>query len=384
MSRRRRDGPRQAVRWIGDAFVLEGDLRAGAPAVWRGGREPQCARVCISEMMRDWEFAVDEAPLVAAAVALAGPGIVPRYATYARDDDVVVVEVDVADLSLRDLITAASPPGASTEAPVGLVLYVLRELVRACEMAGDVPLDLHPARIAVAWDGRVLLRPLTQHEELDDLVAWRDDPVDAAAYFTPPAEPRLEQQLVAGALAYELATGRHPFKPAAAAADDERDDDDDDEDDDEDDDDDDEEAYVAGMRARMDAGEHERIVGAPALATVIERFIGRAFASWAAAAAAVDDALADEPFDARSLAGMLRGLFEDTHAACALEREDRLQVMPGPRVELEPWAPLDPESVEGDTNGYEVVDLDDVREGRGGFDEPYEPAVEPVDPFDDD
>lgn len=78
---------------------------------------------------------------------------------------------------------------------------------------------------------------------------------------------------------------------------------------------------------------------------------------------------------------MLRGFFEERVRACALEREDRLLVLPHAKVEPEAWVPFGDTPLEEDEGLY---DLDDVRRGHPDFDGArYEPSVEAIDPFDD-
>jgi hypothetical protein len=180
--RRKIDGPRRATRWIGEALVLDGDLTKGAPAVWRPPKsEPRCARVHHEDVSRDWEFGVDEAEVHLAASLLAGPAIVPRFATYADDEieTVIVVEEDIAGVSLRELVDALAKAGG--EVPVGLVAYVGREIARALTTAGDVRVQLNPRGVDVGWDGRVWLRPLIDAGDIEDLV-YGDDAVENVAY----------------------------------------------------------------------------------------------------------------------------------------------------------------------------------------------------------
>jgi len=92
---------------------------------------------------------------------------------------------------------------------------------------------------------------------------------------------------------------------------------------------------------------------------------------------------ASERFERADLAGMLHGLFEERRRTCETERDDRLQVMPGPRVEPEEWRVFDGDDPgdEDDGDPY-VADLDDVRAGRGE-ETKFEPFVDPIDPFED-
>jgi hypothetical protein len=359
--KRKIEGPRRATRWIGEALVLDGDLTKGAPAVWRGGKEPKCARVRHEDVSRDWEFGVDEAEVHLAASLLAGPAIVPRLATYADDEveTVIVVEEDIAGVSLRELIAALATAGG--EVPAGLVAYVGREIVRALSTAGDVRVQLNPRSIDVAWDGRVSLRPLVDPADIEDLV-YGDDAIENVAYRADEREPHSLMRVL-GMILFELVAGRHPYRA-----------------DSNDDDDDDAADALLERRERGDRVELDGVVGA-----LIERFLEADGIETVDEAAPALDELRDD-FDAAALAGMLRGLFPGRKERDDDEREDRLQVLPGPKVEPEEWKILDSDLLGRDTAGYETVGLADVLADpvvRRGYARSLEPSVPPIDPFDD-
>jgi hypothetical protein len=366
-TRKRATGPRVATRWIGDAFVLDGDLSRGAPAVWRGpdahgARNARCARVRIVEVTRDFEFGVDELLRNYAASTVRGECVVPRLATYRDEDVLALVDDDVADVTLAQLL-ARLDAGPSR---VALALFIGRACARAWQAASLVErviVEMQPSQIALAWDGGVHLRvsPLPS----DDAWEWAEDPLDAVSYEVAPG--REERTL--GALLYAIIAGTHPFVLPAAEDDGDADDD-----------------YV---RARALADRRDRNVHVP-LRDVVDLDVPHSVhalvegllappperrRSWDQLLAAIDAELAREPFDAAALAGMLDAMFPDEKRAALLEREDRLGVMPASNVMQAEWALLDDDAALEDDDGGNLSGL---------WHEPeLEPRVEPIDPFDD-
>ena len=371
---RRSEGPRRAVRWIGEVLVVDGSLSdpGGARGVWRGGRSPVCARVHVANMVDDIEYD-DDVPAHIAASLVAGDGIVQRFATYRSEGSLVIVEDDAGDLSLRDVIDALHAGGGTV--PTGLALHIAAEIVRALRTVGAQELaivDLHPARVVVGWDGRVTFRAAPVHDNQGEL-DW-EDPLGDAAYGVHVDVAR-EHRRVLGAVLYEILVGKSPW----AAGDSE-------------DDDLDREDVAEALVTRRDGNEHPALDSvvevAPELLELVEALLDGEWPYTDALSARVGALHRADPFDAGVLAGMLRGLFPEKRAAGDVEREDRLSATPGPRVEPETWALLDTDAREEDAW---VEDLDDVRRGRGepssliAYDgtRPYEPSVDPVDPFDD-
>lgn len=337
--------PRQAVRWIGDAFVLPGDLATGAPAVWRTPRETRCAKVRIAEMTFDWEFDVDEGPLYRAAAELKGAHVVPRLATYREQDLVAMIDDDVGDVTLAQLVSALHDEHGDT--PRDLVRHILRACMTACSHDAAVRMNLRPQEILIAWDGGIWLRP-TQRPAIDVDELDSDDPRGDLLYDGE------NQHRSLGVLGFELIHGRDPYGARPASEDD------DGEDDAADDDENDEDALEEAAE-RWRNGEHDES-GDELVDTLLrgERV--------------------DIPITPYDVAGLLDGLFAARKRACLEEREDRLLVMPGAKVEPEAWAPL--AEVEDEE---EIYDLDDVRRGHPDFRDGarYEPSVEAVDPFED-
>jgi hypothetical protein len=358
-------GPRVATRWIGDAFVLDGDLARGAPAVWHGPdahgrRVARCARLRIVEVSRDFEFGVDELLRTYAASTVHGASVMPRLATYRDDDVLALVDDDVADVTLAELL-ARLEPGPSR---VGLALYVARACARAWQAAAlveRVVVDMQPQRIALAWDGAVYLRvsPLPS----DDAWEWSDDPVDAMAYAS--TLGREEQTL--GALGYAIVAGAHPYAPNPA-----RDDVDTPA----------EDAYVRArdLADRRDRNEHAPLRDVARVSDSVHALVEGMLAphrrrSWEQLAAAFDAELAREPFDAPALAGMLEAVFFDEKRSALVEREDRLGVRPAPHVAQAQWSLLDDDA---------ALDDDDGGNLSGLWHEPeLEPRIDAVDPFED-
>jgi hypothetical protein len=368
-----RGGGRVATRWIGDAFVLDGDLQRGAPAVWHGPdahgkRAARCARARIVEVARDFEFGVDELLRFFAAGTVRGDAIVPRLATYRDDDVLALIDEDVADVTLAHLLARLE------EAPsrVGLALYVGRACTRAWQTASmheRVIMEMSPTRIALSWDGAVSL--FASPAPSEDAWEWATDPIDAASYDVSFGH----EERTLGALLYAIIAGAHPYAAPAPPSDE------DDEDDEQDQDDEFESARA--LLDRRDHNDHVVLDDAADVTRSVRDTVERMLAaerrrSWELITAELDAELDKEGFDARALAGMLDATFSDEKRAALLEREDRLGVFPGAKVAQEEWSLLDDDAELEGEDGGNLSGLWHAPER-----EPHVEPIEPIDPFDD-